>query len=129
VSARVLLLISAVLTALHTIGHSFGATHPSRETAARLVQAAMQAGSFSVGGAERTYWEMYEGYGIFGIVTGAYMTAVLLFLSAKPSRGLALVTGLAQLGIAAVSWHYFFWVPAALNAVSAGCALAAAVRA
>lgn len=120
---------AATATALFTIGHSFGTFAEQKDSAASLVVTAMRSVHFDVFGASRTYWDMFHGYAVLIIFTGAFLSLLLWQLSAieiRLARPMVLAAAALQIGFAAVGFADFFWAPGALNAISAVCALLAA---
>lgn len=128
---RMLLRFAAAATALFALGHSMGYTHPRLDGEPGTVAAVMKAVHFDVFGAQRSYWEMYDGYGFLIILVAGYLAVVLWLLSSEAlaaARPLLWATAALQLGFAVVGFRSFFWAPGALNAVSAVCAAVAASR-
>jgi hypothetical protein len=120
---------AAVITALFCAGHSSGALPGKPIPGAEGVVAAMRSVRFVMFGAERTYWDFFYGYGVLVAVTAGFV-AVLLWTLARTDRGasrpIALLTAVAQLGFAAVSFRWFFWAPGAFNLAAAACAVVGA---
>jgi len=124
---KIWLRAASVLTAVFTLGHSFG-TFREPEGAQVPVATMMRAVSFDLLGFPRTYWGMFVGYGELMIVTGVLLVVLLWLLSgmaADQVRPLALAIAIAQAAFAVIAWRDFFWAPAALNGLSAVCAVIA----
>jgi hypothetical protein len=131
-NARAWLRTAAAVTALFTVGHSFGTFSPPPPGAAGAVAQAMQTVQFDLFGAQRTYWDLFHGYGILIILVGACLAVQLWQLGSLASaavRPLVLAIAPLQIGFAVVGFLSFFWAPGAFNAISAACALLAAWRA
>ncbi len=129
--SRALFRTAAALTALFTLGHSFG-TYAQPKGAQSGVATVMKSVRFDVFGSQRTYWDMFHGYGVLIIFTGAFLAVLLWLLSQMPaqtSRPIGLLVGALQIGFAVIAFQSFFWAPAAFNAISAICALVAVAKA
>ncbi len=70
-----LLRVAAVLTALFTAGHSMG-TFSEPRGAQVPAAAVMRSVHFQLFGSERTYWQMFHGYGVLVIFCGAYLALI-----------------------------------------------------
>ncbi len=129
--SRLLLRAAAVFTALFALGHSMGYSHPRLDGRPGAVAAAMKAVHFDAFGAQRSYWDFYDGYGFLIILVAVYLAVVLWLLSSQTlatARPILWATAALQLGFAVVGFRSFFWAPGALNALSAVCAAVAASR-
>ena len=127
--SKVLLRVAAGFTALFTLGHSIGATHPLTQGALGQVVAAMQGTPFELHGSTRTYWDFFQGYGYTLIVVALFLTVLLVLLSLRPMaqvRHIAFLTAAAQLAIAVLAFRYFFWAPGVFNGIAAVCTAVAA---
>src|SRR5207253_1567809 len=70
-----LLRAASVLTALFTLGHAVGTY--SEPTGEQVPAAAvMRSVHFAMFGADRTYWQMFHGYGVLIIFAAAYMAVL-----------------------------------------------------
>ncbi len=85
----------------------------------------MRSVHFQLFGSERTYWQMFHGYGVLVIFCGAYL-ALIYWL--RPPRAVLLLTAALQIAFAAIGFADFFWAPGVMNALSAALVLAAAAR-
>jgi hypothetical protein len=109
--ASVLTLVHAVL---HTIGGVFGGAAPGAQQAAVT---AMQINQFQVMGVTRTFWDFYMGLGLAGSVSMTVEAVVFWQLgSLAKTDALRLRPILATfligfLGVAVVSYRYFFVAP------------------
>ena len=119
--ASVLTFIHAVL---HTIGGVFGKPAAGPEQA---VVTAMQANQFQVMGLTRTFWDFYMGLGLGASVSMTVEAIVFWQLSSlaksdasrlRPIIGTFLV---GFLGIAVVSYRYFFAAPVITEILIALC--------
>jgi hypothetical protein len=120
--------IASVLTfihaALHTIGGVFGGVAPGAQQAA---VSAMQVNQFQMMGVTRTFWDFYMG---FGLVVSVFLTvgAVVFWQlsSLAKTDGLRLRPVLATflvgfLGVAVLSYRYFFAAPVITEILIALC--------
>jgi hypothetical protein len=119
--ASVLTLIHAVL---HTIGGVFGGAAPGPQQAAVT---AMQVNQFPVMGVTRTFWDFYMGLGLAGSVSMTVEAVVFWQLSSlAKTDALRLRPVLATfligfLGVAVVSYRYFFVAPVIVEVLIALC--------
>jgi hypothetical protein len=128
VSRRALLRIASVTTALFTCGHSMGTFQDRPEGSAAIARVAMKSIHFEMFGSDRTYFDMFFGYGLLIIFVGVFLTILLWRLGdmdAAQARAIVLITAGLQIGFAVVGFRYFFWAPGVFNALSAGCAAVA----
>jgi hypothetical protein len=120
--------IASVLTfihaALHTIGGVFGGAAPGAQQAAVT---AMQINQFQVMGVTRTFWDFYMGLGLAGSVSMTVEAVVFWQLgSLAKTDALRLRPILATfligfLGVAVVSYRYFFVAPVITEILIALC--------
>ena len=120
--------IASVLTfihaALHTIGGVFGEAAPGAQQAAVT---AMQINQFQVMGVTRTFWDFYMGLGLAGSVSMTVEAVVFWQLgSLAKTDALRLRPILATfligfLGVAVVSYRYFFVAPVITEILIALC--------
>jgi hypothetical protein len=120
--------IASVLTfihaALHTIGGVFGGAAPGAQQAAVT---AMQINQFQVMGVTRTFWDFYMGLGLAGSVSMTVEAVVFWQLgSLAKTDALRLRPILATfligfLGVAVVSYRYFFVAPVIAEILIALC--------
>src|SRR5215471_13508304 len=119
--ASVLTLIHAVL---HTIGGVFGGAAPGEEQA---VVAEMKAHQFLLMGVMRSYWDFHIG---MGLAVSVFLTAeaVVFWQLGSLAKNEALrlrpvlVTFLiGYLGLAVVSYRFFFAAPVITELLIAGC--------
>lgn len=109
--------LAAVLLLLFAAGHQLGFRHLDPRWHAEAVVQAMQGTTFPVNGFTRRYWDFFSGFGFF--------VTILLLFSAVLAWRLGSVTletrgelmlvcwafALAYVGIALMTWRYFFIVP------------------
>jgi hypothetical protein len=123
-----LLRVASVLSFLHFLGHSAGMPWtPSEGGATNVVIGAMKSYRFEVLGAERSYWDFYQGFGLTVSVL-VLLEAVLLWflgtLAVKEAHRLrpivlaCLVASVAQLVLMV---RFFFLPPVVLTAASTLC--------
>ena len=119
--ASVLTMIHAVL---HTIGGVFGGAAPGVQQATVAV---MKANEFAVLGAMRSYWDFYRG---LGLVVSVFLTleAVVFWQLGSLAKADALrlrpilaVFLVGFLGMAVVSYRYFFAGPVITEILIAVC--------
>ncbi len=120
--------IASVLTfihaALHTIGGVFGGAAPGVQQATVAV---MKANEFAAMGVTRSYWDFYRGLGLAGSVFMTVEAVVFWQLSSlAKTDALRLRPVLATflggfLGIAVVSYRYFFAAPVITEILIALC--------
>ncbi len=127
---RVFLRVASAVTALFALGHSLGVFSPPPPGAAGMVATAMKTVPLDLLGAQRTYWDLFHGYGVLIIAMAIFLAVHLWMLSlleARQARPLLYAVAAVQLVFAIVGFSSFFWAPGLFNAVSAGCTLAAAL--
>jgi hypothetical protein len=119
--ASVLTLIHA---ALHTIGGVFGKAAPGPQQA---VVTAMQVNQFQVMGVTRTFWDFYMGLGLAGSVFMTVEAVVFWQLSSLAKtdalrlRPVFATFLIGFLGVAVVSYRYFFAGPVVTEILIALC--------
>jgi hypothetical protein len=126
---RIASVLSFIHCVLHTIGGVFGSPQHGAEEVA-VIQA-MKGHRFDVFGSMRSYWDFFFGYGLF--VTIVLLIAAILFwrvasfAATSPAlvRSVAAIFALNFLGMAVVSWKYFFAAPAVVELLIAICLVAA----
>ncbi len=122
--------LMAIFAVGHTMGHFKG---PSRGTQNDIVVAAMKSVHFDVMGSSRTYWDFYQGFSLFVIVTPLLLAVLIWLLSdlarTQPSQARpvvwALVAGVTLFAI--IGWTNFFVAPAMINTLAAVCLVMAAL--
>jgi hypothetical protein len=131
---RIASVLTLVHAALHTIGGVFGGAAPGVQQATVAV---MKANEFAAMGATRSYWDFYMGLGLVVSVLLTLEGVVFWQLgSLAKTEALRLRPVLATflvgyLGIAVVSYRYFFAGPVIteiLIALCLGLAIASAKR-
>ena len=108
-----------VILALFAAGHTLGtaAPHVTRGAQEAAVFRAMQTFSFPIMGFERSYWDFYRGFALTISVLLAVMAVIAWQLGAltlrEPRQALpmAITLLLGCLGIAVISWLFFFGGP------------------
>ena len=129
-----LLRLASILAALQAAAHAtlFLTYRPSHGPVEAAVVADMQAHAFAFGGAQRSYWDMYFGYGLMSAVSVALEVFVLWQLAAlaagavrvRPIVALFLAANLVHAGLCA---RYFFLTPIVPDLLVAACLAAALV--
>ena len=114
-----LLQIAAVIALLQFVTHTamFVTYHPSHGVVEMSVVAAMRDNAFAFSGVQRSYWDMYFGYGLFSAFACALEATVFWYLSRLAVHAPALVFPfveiffVANVVYAALIWMYFFPLP------------------
>jgi len=120
-----LLFLTLIHCNLHTVGGVLGGPKHGAEEVA--VIETMKSHRFEVMGSMRSYWDFFFGYGLF--VTLALLVQAILFwqlaMFAKTNsnwtRPIVVLFLLNYLGMAIVSWNYFFVGPAVTELLIAAC--------
>jgi hypothetical protein len=126
--------IGAILTALYAAAHTCGMPWtPLTDTREQTVLAAMQGVRFSVFGVSRSYWDLYQGFGI-AISALLFVQAALLWQCAAIARRGAtdiralIVSQFAGFfALAVVAAKYIFAPPLILAAAIALCLVGALI--
>jgi hypothetical protein len=123
----ILLRIASVVFALYTAGHTYGAMIKDPSTggpAKQLVLSAMRSYHENLGGASRSYWDFYKGFGWF-VSCALLLLAVLCWqLSAlartQPAiaRPLILTLFVISIPMTVLAYTNFFAAPAAFSTVA-----------
>jgi hypothetical protein len=127
---------AAVLTfvhgVLHTIGGVFGSVPSGPQQTA---VAAMKSNVFQTMGVTRTYWDFFLGYGLF-VSVNFFVQSVLFWQlggvtkkNALEIRPVIALFAIGYLGLAFLSWRYFFSAPMAAELLIAGCLITAFILA
>jgi hypothetical protein len=124
----VLLRIGAVIAFLFFTGHSLGAPWaPGNDVAVSVLVGAMKVGRVTEMGPDRTFWDLYFGFGVsvsiylLALAAILWQTASLArnnFATARPFMASLFVCYLA---IAVIGYRYFFIIPAAMAAIVCLC--------
>ena len=109
----------AVILALFAAGHTLGtaAPHVTRGAGEAGVFRAMQDFRFPIMGFERSYWDFYRGFALTISVQLALMAVIAWQVGSLSQRNprLALPLGVTLLlgciGVAVISWFFFFGGP------------------
>jgi hypothetical protein len=117
---RTLGVILAVFAAGHTLGTA--APHVTRGAQEAAVFRAMQTFSFPIMGFERSYWDFYRGFALTISVLLAVMAAIAWQVGGLAQREprlalpVAVTVLLGCLGVAVISWFFFFGAPIVFSA-------------
>ena len=124
----VLLRIGAVVAFLFFAGHTLGAPWtPGSDSAVSVVVGAMKAAPVPEMGPDRSYWDLYFG---FGVSVSVYLLAlaVLLWQTASLARSnfagaRPFMAGLfiCYLAVGVVGFRYFFFLPATMAGIVCLC--------
>ena len=128
--------IAAVLSLINGVGHTIGVFSSPKHGAEEIaVLETMKSHHFDVMGSVRSYWDFLFGYGLF-ITIGLLVQAILFWQLAglaktNPAwtRPIVALFFLNCIGVAIVSWKYFFIGPTVAQLLIAGCLGAAFVTA
>ena len=119
---------ASVLSFLYFLGHSAGFPWtPSQGGASNLVIGGMKSYRFEALGAERTYWDFYEGFGLTVSVLLLLEAVVLWFLAtlavkeAHRLRPILLAFLVANAAVLVLVAQFFFLPPVVLSAASTLC--------
>jgi len=121
---RIASVLTLVHAALHTIGGVFGGAAPGVQQATVAV---MKANEFAVMGVTRSYWDFYMG---FGLVVSVFLTveAIVFWqlgslakMDALRLRPILATFLVGYLGVAEVSYRYFFAGPVITEILIALC--------
>jgi hypothetical protein len=124
-SASLLYRISSGLLALFALGHTIGFRQVDPRWKADSVVNGMRTVSFHVLGFNRTYWDFFSGFGFFASVFLVF-AAVLAWQFGSMSRETLAAIPVVRwtfagcfVIIAALTWRYFFFPPAAFSTLAA----------
>jgi len=134
--ATLFLRVASVLSLINCAGHTGGVFSPPKHGAEEIaVLETMKSHRFDVMGSLRSYWDFLFGYGLFGII-GLLVQAILFwqlasFAKTNPAwtRPIVALFFFNCVGVAIVSWKYFFIGPAVSQLLIAACLGAAFVTA
>jgi len=136
VSPAVLLRIAALIGLLFAAGHSRGAPWtPVKDGPAAAVLDGMKSLQLRVMGAQHSYWDFYQG---FGLSISACLLALALLLwqlaalakqDARRLRPLMLTLAAGYLAVGILGWLYIFVLPLVFGGAVVLCILAAWWRA
>jgi hypothetical protein len=128
--------IASVLSIFNCAGHTTGVFNAPRHGAAEIaVVETMKSYQLDVMGSMRSYWDFLFGYGLSVTITLLVQAILFWQLGALAKRNPACVRPIAALffldciGIAIISWKYFFIGPAVSQLLIAACLGVAFVRA
>ena len=121
---RVLYRSASVLLLLFAAGHQLGFRRANPLWRADSVVSAMQTTTFIVDGMTRSYWSFFSGFGFF--VTALLVFSALLAwtlgdlsIRVRELRIVCWAFALCYVGIAIMTWAYFFIAPGVLSTVVA----------
>jgi hypothetical protein len=128
-STTIILRIAAALAAVQGTAHAtlFLRARPTHGPAEVAVVEAMKANRFDFGGAVRSYWDFYFGYGLEAAAVCIIEAILFWQLSRIAASNPALVRPIvalfivANLGHIALTARYFFYVPIVFDVAIAGC--------
>jgi hypothetical protein len=135
-TATLFLRIAAILSLINCAGHTGGMFSSPRHGAEEVaVIETMKAHHFDVMGSVRSYWDFLFGYGLSVSITLLVQAILFWQLAALAKSNPASIRPIVALflfnciGIAIISWKYFFIGPAVTQLVVAACLGVAFVKA
>lgn len=122
----------AVVLFLFALGHTLGTAAPrvTRGAPEAALFAAMQGFQFRVMGFDRSYWAFYRGFALtisvllFAIAVLAWQVQALARHDARRALPMAVTLLLCCVGLAVLSWLFFFGAPIAFAMLAVACAAA-----
>jgi hypothetical protein len=130
-SSSVLYRVAAVLLVVFALGHQLGFRTVDPTWNAGDVVRGMQATRFTVQGFTRTYWGFYSGFGFFVTVFLLFSAFLAWTLGRAPAATLRPLSvalwafAICYVGIALMTWMYFFMAPGIFATLVAVCLVAA----
>ncbi len=124
--------ISSVLLLLFALGHTLGFRQVDPQWGVDSLVQSMRTMHFNINGSERTYWDFFEGFGLFVTVLILFASIVAWQFGGLPVKTLAAMRASAWglvVCFAAVAWlsfRYFFIVPMVFSSAILLCLTAAA---
>jgi len=125
--STILLRIASVVFALYTAGHTYGAMYKDPKEGGPLKQAtlaAMRSYHENLGGASRSYWDFYKGFGWF-VSCALLLYAILCWqlstlARTQPSsaRPLILTLFVISIPMTVLAYTNFFAAPAIFSTVA-----------
>jgi len=128
----VLYRVSSGLLVLFALGHHFGFRRLDPRWGADAVVGAMRTTRFDVQGFSRTYWDFFTGFGFFVTVFLLFAAVLAWQLGSLPRDRLMSLSvirwalAICSVGVAALSWKYFFIAPGVFSSAVAMCLVLAA---
>lgn len=120
--------IAAILSLINGVGHTIGVFSSPKHGAQEIALLEdMKSHHFDVMGSVRSYWDFLFGYGLF-ITIGLLVQAILFwqlaaFAKTNPAwtRPIVALFFFNCIGVAIVSWKYFFIGPVVAQLLIAAC--------
>ena len=131
-SASLLYRIAAILLLLFAAGHTFGFRQVDPQWGVDAAVQSMKSIHFNANGSDRTYWDFFEGFGLFVTVLMVFAAVVAWQFAGLPAATLAGMRmsawgfAICFAAVAYLSWRYFFVIPAAFSLAIFVCLAAAA---
>ena len=130
--ASLLYRIASGLLVLFAIGHTIGFRRTDPGWGADSVVGSMRATRFNVDGLSRTYWDFFTGFGLF-VTVFLLFAAILAWelggqarVQLMPLLVVSWAFAICFVGIAVLSWMYFFIIPGVFSSVIGLCLVLAA---
>jgi hypothetical protein len=124
--------LASGLLVLFAVGHTLGFHQADPAWGVGAALESMQSTHFSVQGFTRTYWDFFLGIGFTAGVLYLFAAVLAWQLGGLPAATLASMRVTAWsfaacfVAVAALSWHYLFWIPIVMSGLIAACLVAAA---
>jgi hypothetical protein len=125
--APLVLRIASVVSVLFAAGHTLGALQSWSPPGDTEVLQAMRSFHFDAGGATRSYWDFYVGFGfiisIYFLLQGVLVWQIATIARTEPGRARPLIASflLAVVLTALVCWRFILVVPVIFAVVIAAC--------
>jgi hypothetical protein len=117
VKASTLYRIASVVLVLFAVGHTLGFRQTDPKWGVDAVVASMHSGHFIVQGFDRTYWDFFVAFGLFGSVFVLFAAVLAWQLGGLPPatlaslRGISWALALCFLALTILAWRYLFMLP------------------
>lgn len=124
-SASLLYRISSALLVLFALGHTIGFRQVDPRWNADGVVSVMQSVSFDVQGFHRSYWDFFNGFGLFVSVFLVFAAILAWQFGSMSREGLAAIPvqrwsfAICFVLVAVLSWRYFFMAPGVFSTLVA----------
>jgi hypothetical protein len=131
-SASLLYRIAAILLLLFAAGHTFGFRQVDPKWGVDATVQSMKSIHFDANGSDRTYWDFFEGFGLFVTVLMVFAAVAAWQFAGLPAATLASMRmaawgfAICFAAVAYLSWRYFFMIPVAFSLAIFLCLTAAA---
>lgn len=116
-SASLFYRIASILLLLFAAGHTIGFRQVDPKWGVDATVQSMKSVRFNANGSDRTYWDFFEGFGLFVSVLMVFAATVAWQLGRLPAATLARMRmsawgfAICFAAVAYLSWRYFFLIP------------------